>query len=80
MDRMITRASGTVVTSVYSKSLVLDLTSCVDAVSEGNMARLVKEESKDSSVIAVAYISSTIVDIDKAVVFDAGRIVAGKAA
>lgn len=59
-----------------SKLLVLDeMTSSVDAESEERMLDVVRREFRDSSVIAVAHRLKTIVDFDKIVVLDQGRVV-----
>lgn len=59
-----------------SKLLVLDeMTSSLDAVTEENMTRLIREEFQESTVIAVAHRLKTIVEFDRIVVMDAGRVV-----
>lgn len=59
-----------------SKLLVVDeMTSSVDSVSEDVMMRLIKEEFRDSTVIAVAHRLQTIMDFDKILVMDSGSVV-----
>ena len=59
-----------------SKLVVLDeMTSSVDAVTEARMLSLVREHFSDSTVIAIAHRLKTIVDFDKVVVMDKGKIV-----
>lgn len=52
-----------------------EATAALDAVSEALVQRLVREEFKDRTVVAVAHRLGTIMDFDVVVVMDAGRIV-----
>jgi ABC-type multidrug transport system fused ATPase/permease subunit len=59
-----------------SKLVVLDeMTSSVDAPTEARILSLVREHFSDSTVIAIAHRLKTIVDFDKVIVMDKGRIV-----
>ncbi|KAK4500247.1 hypothetical protein PRZ48_008436 [Zasmidium cellare] len=58
-----------------SKFLILDeMSSSVDAVTEENMTRLIREEFQESTVIAVAHRLRTIMEFDRVVVMDNGRV------
>ena len=65
-----------------SKLLLLDeMTSSVDAITEERMLSVIKEHFAESTVIAIAHRLKTIVNFDKVVVMNKGRIVeAGKPA
>lgn len=59
-----------------SKLLVVDeMTSSVDSMTEQKVLQVIREEFEDSTVIAVAHRLKTIVDFDKIVVMDDGRVV-----
>lgn len=59
-----------------SKILVLDeMTSSIDSVTEELMMRTILEEYANKTVIAVAHRLKTIVDFDKVIVMDQGKVV-----
>lgn len=59
-----------------SKLVILDeMSSSLDSVTEAMVVRLVQEEFKDSTVLAVAHRLKTIVDFDRIIVMDRGSIV-----
>ncbi|EMC91438.1 hypothetical protein BAUCODRAFT_39613 [Baudoinia panamericana UAMH 10762] len=59
-----------------SKLLILDeMTGSVDTVTEELMMSIIKEEFRESTVIAVAHRLRTIGDFDRIIVLDKGRVV-----
>lgn len=60
----------------YSRILILDeSTASVDVATDAVVQRIVREDFKDLTIIAVAHRLQTVVDFDRILVLDQGRIV-----